>query len=70
MLYEKVDNPSVIADKLQLAVEDISLPPHILVQLENDLQTSNTSLPDLAKNFLPVAAMGNWKVALLDRVGD
>ena len=70
VLYEKVKNPSKIADEFQLAVEDLPLPPDILDELEKDLETTYLNLPEPARKFLPGSTMGKWKVSLLDRFDD
>ena len=67
LLYEEVQNPNEVLEELHASIEELPLPSAILGQLREDLNISNSILPEPAKSVLPQPAMKQWKVALLDR---
>ncbi|KAI4151750.1 MAG: hypothetical protein LQ340_003323 [Diploschistes diacapsis] len=67
ILYKPLEDPTDLSSKMSTFVEELTFPPSVFKQLEEDLDFSNSILPEPARHVLPKAAMQAWKVGMLDR---
>ena len=67
VLYEEIEQPSEVLERLHSSIEELFLPCDVFDQLQKDLDLSHDRLPEPAKHILPPTAMRKWKVALLER---